>query len=166
MATEGYVDTVTLHNRVGGVEGKRLTDWRRRADIKAFLSALSRELNVPIDGKYETGSLVEYERGYRVYLHPSVAARYSEYLTASKHEPLVVYVIHAEGTDYYKVGIANDIQDRISRMQGSCPHGLTLVKTIACRNAAAKEKEMHSRLNQYRVRGEWFKLQPDQVQAL
>lgn len=70
----------------------------------------------------------------------------------------MIYVIHAEGTDFYKVGKSDgNGKLRIATLQTGCPHSLKLMAiadwpdSIEFRiHAFLTRKETH-------VRGEWFR---------
>jgi len=68
----------------------------------------------------------------------------------------VVYLVHAEGTDLYKIGKAVDVGKRIADLQTSSPHKLRVLAVVK----GTKEKSLHARYKQFRQHGEWFCL-PD-----
>jgi hypothetical protein len=67
----------------------------------------------------------------------------------------VVYVVQAG--EFFKIGVATDVQVRIREMQTGCPLEITLVASVPCRNPYVSESIVHRHLAEYRVRGEWFK---------
>ncbi len=66
----------------------------------------------------------------------------------------------------FKIGIAKDVQKRLSSIQVSTPHNVELIKSWRCRNPLTLEKRMHERFKQYKVQGEWFRLPEDAVKFL
>lgn len=69
-----------------------------------------------------------------------------------------VYVIHAVGTGFVKIGVAEDVQSRLRTLATGCPYELRLVATIEADRAF--EKKLHGQLRPERIRGEWFRVGP------
>ncbi len=65
---------------------------------------------------------------------------------------------------YFKIGHANDLDRRKSSMQTANPRPLRFVFVLGpflCRDEAEDvESQVHSLLSQYRIRGEWFGVNP------
>lgn len=69
-----------------------------------------------------------------------------------------VYLIHAVGTDRYKIGVTTkSIQKRLHSLQTGSPYVLRCLATIESREAHILESRLHHRFKNYRVQGEWFK---------
>jgi hypothetical protein len=70
-----------------------------------------------------------------------------------------LYILSIPG-NYWKVGVASDVYQRINQLQCGCPEKITVVcfwDTEASGVRAAKmERELHIRLQSYRTSGEWF----------
>ena len=78
-----------------------------------------------------------------------------------------VYLIRCGDTNYYKVGISENPNERLVCLQASNPHPLTVVALclVGCKAEATRvEGETHRNLSKYHVQGEWFEL-PDDVVA-
>jgi hypothetical protein len=85
----------------------------------------------------------------------------------SKITTVFVYLIGMQGTDYVKIGVAGDVQDRLRGLQGANPYPLVVLGTFehpGRYQAFAHEHELHEAYSEWRVRGEWFKL-PEKVLA-
>ena len=65
-----------------------------------------------------------------------------------------VYLVHARGTNFYKIGIASCVKTRLHGLQNASPHELSLVTVIP--GSQSLEKAIHRRFRGHRVRGEWF----------
>jgi hypothetical protein len=72
-----------------------------------------------------------------------------------------VYLIHIEGTTYYKIGFAKSIKNRLNQMQTGCPHKMKVVAKVNHSNARSYESLIHSFVRDRNVRGEWFDLDDD-----
>lgn len=60
--------------------------------------------------------------------------------------PTLLYLIHATGTNMYKVGVTNDIAKRKSQLQTASPHRLEVLHTEVHPNRfAALEAEHQTR---------------------
>lgn len=68
--------------------------------------------------------------------------------------------------DFYKIGIAEDPEARLSSMQSGTPHELRLLTTIGADDARAVEKSLHSLLRNRRHRAEWFELTSKKINSL
>jgi hypothetical protein len=65
-----------------------------------------------------------------------------------------VYLTHAKGTPYYKIGYSTDPRKRIIIAQTDSPVTLELIAVI--RGTSKDEKRLHKTYDHCRVRGEWF----------
>lgn len=78
-----------------------------------------------------------------------------------------VYIVHCLGTDYYKIGISTiPPLARLANLQTGCPMNLSMIHVFANLGAAELEREIHARLRQFRMRGEWFKLSKSELDGL
>lgn len=68
----------------------------------------------------------------------------------------LVYVMWCHG--FVKIGVAVNVVKRVSELQVGNPFEITLLGFWKSQNAVQEEETIHACLNQYRVRGEWFKL--------
>lgn len=70
-----------------------------------------------------------------------------------------LYVITAdEFAGVYKIGIAFDVDKRLSQMQTGCPYRLYAVSVHYVNNPLDAELMLHSYFFKKKVRGEWFRL--------
>lgn len=78
------------------------------------------------------------------------------------HTPAFVYVLHGEGSDWYKIGVTRRrVSDRISEMQTGSPFQIRQFETFKTFEADAYriESALHSALGDHRGSGEWFRLE-------
>jgi hypothetical protein len=75
-----------------------------------------------------------------------------------------VYVIHAQGCGLFKIGWAKDPAKRIRDLQTASPDALELVGSRP--GTLRDEADLHRRFRPLRIRGEWFALAPEDVQAI
>lgn len=69
----------------------------------------------------------------------------------------MIYIIHAEGTAYYKIGqSARSVKERMGVLQTGCPHNLNLILEVE--GDVRHERFIHNKLADFRHRGEWFLL--------
>lgn len=76
------------------------------------------------------------------------------YKSESEPPPSVVYFIQAAGGPI-KIGVTTDINQRLRELQVANPLPLVTLGTIP--GTQALERELHLKLTQHRIRGEWFK---------
>lgn len=73
----------------------------------------------------------------------------------------VIYLLRAG--EYFKIGWAKTLEKRIRDIQSCCPETLELIHAIPTEEPLATEAKWHHRFKDKRVRGEWFKLTPEDV---
>ena len=86
---------------------------------------------------------------------------YRVYHTVANHCKFnYVYVIEGthKGVSKYKIGKANDINDRLSRFDVKIPFDISLIMSFRVRDALDFEKELHRTFSDKRLSGEWFDL--------
>jgi hypothetical protein len=66
----------------------------------------------------------------------------------------VVYFVQAGDDGPVKIGYASDFLKRLSALQTGCPDQLRVLGMFP--GGPSEEKELHTRLNMHRMRGEWF----------
>jgi hypothetical protein len=66
----------------------------------------------------------------------------------------MIYFIQNTDTKHIKIGYSDNIRRRLSELQITSPHELTIL-TI-CEGGIEVEKELHDKFNNHYVRGEWF----------
>jgi len=69
-------------------------------------------------------------------------------------------------TDYYKIGVAENPEQRLSAMSTGTPHKLELITTVAADDAKKAERYLHRYYQHWRIKGEWFKLLINAVNSL
>ena len=58
--------------------------------------------------------------------------------------------------EYVKIGVANNIIDRIRKLQTGNAKKLVVLVYQKCPNAYSIEKALHKKYKQYKVSGEWY----------
>jgi hypothetical protein len=75
-----------------------------------------------------------------------------------------VYIMHAQGTDRYKIGMTQYPAARITSANTDCPYPLTYLVTALVPDPRVVESELHRKFDHARIPGkEWFTLSPDEV---
>ena len=78
-----------------------------------------------------------------------------------------VYVIHCEGTTFYKIGISKkNYNDRLYNLQIGCPFELEMIYVSHSDDHRRLEKELHKKFKDKCVRGEWFDLDEASLDTL
>ena len=67
---------------------------------------------------------------------------------------------------YHKVGITNNPKARLIQVQTSNPEEVCLVFQKKVLNTEMVERKLHHALRRQRVRGEWFELPQELVEAI
>lgn len=66
------------------------------------------------------------------------------------------YLYLVRCNEYYKIGIANDVDSRMAALQIGNPYPLALEACFGFPNAEIVERALHQKFSQNNVRGEWF----------
>jgi hypothetical protein len=77
--------------------------------------------------------------------------------------PVFVYVITDTEQRYCKIGISDDVYDRLTKLQTGCPFPLTIAHQFAAtsrQHALAIEAAAHRALAAQNSSGEWFRVTP------
>lgn len=72
-----------------------------------------------------------------------------------------IYLIHAVGTQFYKIGITCNLQRRFTALQHASPFDLQVLTKIP--GNTAMEYALHKTLAHNRVRGEWYSFDSPEV---
>jgi len=71
----------------------------------------------------------------------------------------VIYFIGTEDGHSIKIGYADDPRARLDTLQTGCPQRLALLAYMD--GGPHEERALHKRLAAHRIRGEWFKPNPE-----
>jgi len=79
-----------------------------------------------------------------------------------KHQTLsspgYVYLMHATGTDMYKIGLSENPIKRAEKLNYESPHEIVLVHKILVESMLAIESYFHNLFLDKRIKNEWFRL--------
>ncbi|NER53114.1 MAG: GIY-YIG nuclease family protein, partial [Symploca sp. SIO1A3] len=78
--------------------------------------------------------------------------------SAYRNKPGFIYLIHAQETDRYKIGLTTrSVEARFAELNSSqSPFPLELIDWFETDNVTEDEKYFHEKYSAYRVHGEWF----------
>lgn len=68
------------------------------------------------------------------------------------------YIYLIQSVEYFKIGIANDLESRLAQLQTGNPNELVIESCYEFSNAQAIETVLHQKFNSVRKHGEWFRL--------
>lgn len=69
-------------------------------------------------------------------------------------------------TNHYKIGITNNVQDRLQHLQTANSAKLELLNSVKTSDPPLLEKELHTKFAVKRLEGEWFKLTNNDVEYI
>jgi hypothetical protein len=72
-----------------------------------------------------------------------------------------LYLIKCQ--QFYKIGIANDVESRLAQLSTGNPFELEVLAVYGFANAEPVERAIHQRFSNNRKRGEWFELSQSEV---
>lgn len=94
---------------------------------------------------------------------------FKKYILEDK-APRYLYVIRCVNTNYYKIGITNDLNKRLQTLQTGCPYELILIlfsepelEDMYASEIVYLERFLHRNYKELRVRGEWYELCYDHI---
>lgn len=168
-STDGYVNATKLSKAYLAKSGKRrdISEWLSNKDTKEVLESVSGLTGYPVERLVITIKTGPNEhRG--TYIHPDLVPSFTSWLEAGgrKRPSDAIYLIQADGTSIFKIGIATDPSDRLSHMQVGSPLRLNMVRVAYRSDARDVERRLHEQLDEYRTHGEWFSLPAPDVIAL
>ena len=67
-----------------------------------------------------------------------------------------IYLLHAEGSDRFKIGYSNNPEDRRKKIGQQSPFPISLVRSYIVINAHECEQKLHKMFSHRRIHGEWF----------
>jgi len=85
--------------------------------------------------------------------------RHLQFMLMEFNDKPILYIMHALGTDRWKIGITSNVNNRWYSIQSQSPVDITLYKVFICdsRGTAKKLEYQFMQQNQNRfIKGEWF----------
>lgn len=78
----------------------------------------------------------------------------------------VLYIIRAEGTNKYKIGVTvRAVSERVKELQTGSPYKLNVVASCSSSDIADLEQKIHALLSEHNTSGEWFEIDDQSVIA-
>ena len=77
-----------------------------------------------------------------------------------------VYLIFNKSLNHYKIGIATNVKDRLSKLQTGNSNQLELICAIPTYEARKLEKSLHDKFSDKKVILEWFSLSNEDVEYI
>lgn len=74
-----------------------------------------------------------------------------------------VYMMHAVGTTFYKIGHATNVEKRWYGIDAACPLPVTIIHKTYFDNRIEAEAYWHRIFRSLRVKGEWFNLRQGHI---
>ena len=79
-------------------------------------------------------------------------------------EGAFIYIV--KSGDFYKIGYASSLSGRLHNFEGANPNGIELIWAAVFTEYKKLEKMIHERFNEKRVKGEWFKLNEEDIELI
>ena len=77
-----------------------------------------------------------------------------------------LYIIRCNSSNFYKIGVSQHPEYRITDLQVGCPYSLVLVYKKQFDNAKEVESLLHRKYWKRCVEGEWFELSKDDIDSI
>ena len=129
---------------IGYVSLGNTSDGRRWGHVVTFLD--HQKVSHPVASKIKTLQII-----WDSHIEPSEPVRPSKY----------VYLVKAG--EFYKIGIADDINERVKRLQSGCPHKIEIINSWNVSSASRHESYLHNSFSMKCTSGEWFSLSSDDI---
>ena len=75
-----------------------------------------------------------------------------------------IYIVKCD--EYYKIGYSFNVVNRLNSLQGGNPYPLELILVRKLPEAKYFESVLHNVFKKFRIRGEWFKISPQNIEIL
>ena len=92
-----------------------------------------------------------------------VAKRFSKVETMENLNMGSIYLLNTENTNFYKIGFAFDVEERVSDLQAGSPFKILIVASKKNISPRELEKRMHFEYRDRRTRREWFEFTEEEV---
>ena len=69
---------------------------------------------------------------------------------------MILYLLYNPTTKYTKIGITENLEERIIKLENTCGCNLKLISYAEIDHAFETERFLHATFDNYRVKGEWF----------
>ena len=70
-----------------------------------------------------------------------------------------VYIIGNNDNDYIKIGVAQDVEQRLKQLQtGTWSELYVIYRSMVCSNSFNIETSIHNKIKDYQVKGEWYNI--------
>ena len=87
----------------------------------------------------------------------------AERMDRPQNGPGYVYLMHAVGTDMYKIGLSANPEKRAYKLDYESPHQIVLVHKLLVDRMRPIEDYFHQLFRDNRVKNEWFRLDEFEV---
>lgn len=77
-----------------------------------------------------------------------------------------LYLIQCNNSNFYKIGISENPEERLRTLQPSCPYPLILIYKKQFKAANKIERFLHKRYKSKRGMGEWFELPAKEIKLI
>lgn len=77
-----------------------------------------------------------------------------------------VYFLKAEKTNWYKIGMTNNLHDRLNQLRPIMPFKIKIAYYIKANNRYKLEKKIHKVFKDKKINGEWFELSTNDIQLI
>jgi hypothetical protein len=140
--------TVVAMRKLVGIR-QRKRSWQASVTVRGHTYAK----NFPI------ATSIEEMRAWRAYQRGSPDARVESTVQPGQRPYGSLYIYFIQCGPFVKIGRASDPHYRLRELQAGNPEELTLLATVL--DASVLEGAVHDRFKHLRIRGEWFRLEPD-----
>ncbi len=89
------------------------------------------------------------------------------FIDMEKDNPGFIYLMHAKGTEFFKIGRSFDPTQREYQLNDTkAPFEIELLKQISTAKVKRAEHILHEYFSKKRIRGEWFRLDPFELHTI
>ena len=159
------IDGAVYANANSMADSKKLENWKASTNTIRYIEALknkdsldSMELIISKRGGVDIGG--------GTWIHHSLINNLKEYI--NNHNPKknsdLLYLLKAN--NYYKIGIASDVINRIGQLQTGCMFKIELIDCWTINNPYKLEIKLHTLFSNKRMIGEWFNLNDEDIKYI
>lgn len=116
-----------------------------------FYEWMAKDPNLSTKYFKEKGNII-----YKKFDRPNILSVRNNINNDERYSNCSLYILNLVGTDYYKIGVSQNVKRRVRDLQSATPFDLNILIDFEVVNAYHLETQIHEKLKYFYVKSEWF----------